>query len=156
MVPPLPSSVGLAQDTPESKGKVFLDPGSKRSIVYNPESTDPVLQALQNIDTAIQLAPDYKGIIPPVLDYNAGSQDNSSALRQAPSSSSPASTVALRSLPSALASTTNLQSTARDSSINIYHHRPGTPFTLTTVESHCRKGTRGHRSSRPVGQRCGT
>ena len=100
--------------------------------------------------------PDNEGIIPPVFDYNAGSQNESSTLRPAPSSSTQAYMAALMNLPSPLVSITDLRSTARGPAINIYHQGPGTPSTPTTVESNCRKGTCSHKSSGPVCQRRGT
>ena len=74
-----PRSKQSIVQTPESKGKVFRVPGNQQSIVQTPKSTGPVFQALRKVDTAIQLAPGYEGIIPPVLDYKAGPQDDSSA-----------------------------------------------------------------------------
>ena len=51
----------------------------------------------QDCPIAVQLAPDCEGTIPPVLNFKANSQDNSSALRPAPLPSAPASNADLRS-----------------------------------------------------------
>ena len=145
--PPAPALVSRAgSGHPQEQGDGIPGPWEQAKDCEDP----------RNVSNRHPACPNNEGIIPPVFDYNAGSPEKSSTLRPGPSSSSQACMAALRNLPSAPASITDLRSTAGGPTINIYPQGPGTPPTRTTVESHCRKGTRGHRSSGPVCQRRGT
>ena len=59
----------------------------KQSVVQTPDNTGLICRALWSMDINVQFALDYEGTIPPVLNYEATSQDDASTLPPAPSNS---------------------------------------------------------------------
>ena len=85
------------------------------------DSTGPFSHALRNRGNTIQLTPDHKHPIPPILKCNAGSQNDKSTPHLGGLSSVLASAAALRNLPCAPTSITVLRNTVGGTNINIYH-----------------------------------